>query len=83
MKKVRFALAGVALVTAVLTMSFTSLNIGGNDSAQENDCWSTIARHQSGQSPDRSTILCPTNVAGCCVTPNPNNPGTYLEFAEN
>lgn len=83
MKKVKFALAGVALVTAALTMSFSMTTKDGKDSAQQNDCWSTVQRHQSGQLPDRSTILCPANDAGCCVKPDPNNPGQYLQFAEN
>lgn len=82
MKRVKFALAGVALVTAALTMSFTSSN-DGKDSAQQNDCWSTAQRHQMGLPADRSTTICPNLNPGCCVKPDPNNPDQYLEFAEN
>ena len=83
MKRVKFALAGVALVTAALTMSFTASN-EGKDSAQANDCWSSIERHQTPLPADMNQATqCPGNNAGCCVKPtgNPNSP--YLEFSRN
>lgn len=83
MRKVKFALAGVALATVTLTMSFSMTNNDGKTAAQDNDCWSTEQQHLMGQPADRSTIDCPANNVGCCVKPDPSNPGQYLQFAEN
>lgn len=83
MKRVKFALAGVALVTAALTMSFSSSN-DAKESAQANDCWSTSARHLAGLPADRNqSIQCPGNNTGCCVKPSGNPTSPYLEFSQN
>lgn len=84
MKKVKFALAGVALVTAALTMSFSSTSNDAKESAQANDCWSSIARHQALLPADMNqSTQCPNSLTGCCVKPNPNSPGQYLQFSRD
>ena len=84
MKRVKFALAGVALVTAALTMSFSSSSNEVKESTQANDCWSTIPRHQANLPADMNQATqCPAGTIPCCVKPNPANPGAYLQFNRN
>lgn len=84
MKRVKFALAGVALVTAALTMSFSSSSNDANKSAQANDCWSSIARHQAGLPADlNQASQCTGNTTFCCVKPVPNTTNQYTQFNRN
>ena len=83
MKIFKVAIGCIAIMTTALSKSFSVTNNDGKTGNAVNDCWSSFQRHQAGLPPDVSSDDCGILTSGCCVKPDPNNPGQYLLFAEN
>jgi hypothetical protein len=80
MKKVKYACAALAILTATATMSFTTTSDKEETKADALDCWSSTALFGTPPNVDQAS-QCPGSIQPCCF--KPNGSGGFIAFGHN